>query len=63
MAFLCGRPINKSMRCPLGRETSISEVIWKDNWPYLKTEGIVPKEKFEGYGEKHQKTLYRYGGC
>jgi len=59
-AFLCGRPLDESMRCPLGRETSISEVIWKDNWPYLRDGGIIPPEVFEGYGEKREQKLYTY---
>jgi xylan 1,4-beta-xylosidase len=49
-AFLCGRPIDESMRCPLGRETSINELVWEDDWPYLKNKTIVPDEYFEGYG-------------
>lgn len=53
LAFLCGRPINESLRCPLGRETGIAEVIWKeDGWPYLKDGGLVPPEYFEGYGDQ-----------
>lgn len=51
-AFLCGRPIDESKRCVLGRETGIAEVIWKNDWPYLKSGGIVPAETFEGYGEQ-----------
>jgi xylan 1,4-beta-xylosidase len=51
-AFLCGRPIDESMRCPLGRETSIAEVVWKEDWPYLKDFTILPPKEFEGYGEK-----------
>lgn len=50
-AFLCGRPLDESMRCPLGRETAIAEVVWKEGWPYLKDGGIVPPAQFEGYGE------------
>ena len=59
-AFLCGRPLDESMRCPLGRETSISEVIWMNNWPYLKNGGIIPPDDFEGYGEKREQKLYMY---
>ena len=51
-AFLCGRPIDESKRCPLGRETGISELIWEDDWPYLKSKTTVPDEYFEGYGER-----------
>jgi xylan 1,4-beta-xylosidase len=59
-AFLCGRPLDDIMRCPLGRETAISEVVWKDNWPYLKNGSIVPPEAFEGYGEKREQKLWSY---
>ncbi|MDV3429302.1 MAG: glycoside hydrolase family 43 protein [Bacillota bacterium] len=59
-AFLCGRPIDESMRCPLGRETSVQEIIWKDDWPYLKDGGMVPKAEFEGYGYKKEKKIYYY---
>jgi xylan 1,4-beta-xylosidase len=59
-AFLCGRPLDESMRCPLGRETAIAEVIWNNDWPYLKNGGIVPAAEFEGYGEKHTQKLYDY---
>jgi xylan 1,4-beta-xylosidase len=59
-AFLCGRPIDDSMRCPLGRETAIAEVVWKDGWPYLKDGGIVPPDQFEGYGEQRIEKLYSY---
>jgi xylan 1,4-beta-xylosidase len=59
-AFLCGRPIDETMRCPLGRETSIQEIIWKDGWPYIKDGGMVPKAEFEGYGYKKEKKIYNY---
>lgn len=55
IAFLCGRPIDESMRCVLGRETGIAELEWKDGWPYLKSGGMVPQEMFEGYGEQKKK--------
>jgi xylan 1,4-beta-xylosidase len=48
------------MRCPLGRETSIAEVIWKNDWPYLKGGSMVPSPEFEGYGEKNIQKLYDY---
>jgi xylan 1,4-beta-xylosidase len=59
-AFLCGRPLDDSMRCPLGRETAIAEVIWKEDWPYLKEGGIVAPAEFEGYGEQLLQSLYEY---
>lgn len=59
-AFLCGRPIDESMRCPLGRETSIAEVVWKDAWPYLKDFTMLPPEHFEGYGDKLENKEIEY---
>jgi xylan 1,4-beta-xylosidase len=59
-AFLCGRPLAESMRCTLGRETSIAEVIWKNNWPYLKDGNMIPSAEFEGYGEKNIQKSYKY---
>ena len=43
MAHLTGRPIKPDFIkmldhrgfCPLGRETAIQKLYWKDNWPYL----------------------------
>ena len=51
-AFLCGRPLEDTEYCPLGRETSINEIVWRDNWPYLKNGTQVADVEFEGYGEK-----------
>ena len=59
-AFLCGRPMDESMRCPLGRETAINELIWEDGWPYLKNKTMVPDEFFEGYGEQKPPQPVRY---
>lgn len=59
-AFLCGRPIDDSMRCPLGRETGINEIIWENDWPYLKNKTMVPDECFEGYGEQKPPVPVEY---
>jgi len=59
-AFLCGRPVDNSMRCPLGRETAINEIIWEDHWPYLKNKTMVPDECFDGYGTQNPKKPVRY---
>jgi len=59
-AFLCSRPIDDSMRCPLGRETGISEIIWENDWPYLKSKTTVPDEYFEGYGEQKPSQPVNY---
>ena len=49
-AFLCGRPLEGTEYCPLGRETSINEIIWENDWPYLKNKTQVADVEFEGYG-------------
>jgi len=38
LSFLCGRPLPGTRSCPLGRETSIVELEWKDGWPYVRHE-------------------------
>ena len=36
LAHLCGRPLPGTDRCPLGRETALQKIIWKDDdWPHL----------------------------
>lgn len=36
LVHLCGRPIPGTTACPLGRETSIQRVLWRDDdWPYV----------------------------
>lgn len=35
LAHLCARPLYGTYCCPLGRETSLQKLIWKeDDWPY-----------------------------
>jgi xylan 1,4-beta-xylosidase len=36
LVHLSGRPITQARRCILGRETSIQEAYWKDDWLYVK---------------------------
>jgi len=43
MAFLCGRFLPGTNHCILGRETSIVEIEWRDDWPYVIPEPGVPK--------------------
>lgn len=59
-AFLCGRPMDESMRCPLGRETSINEIVWENGWPYLKNKTMFPDYEFEGYGEQAPPKAFKY---
>ncbi len=42
LAFLCGRPLPGTGRCVLGRETSIVELEWHDDWPYVKPPAGAP---------------------
>ena len=44
MAHLCGRTIPGKECCPMGRETCLQEITWKDGWPYLKKEGYLAEE-------------------
>jgi xylan 1,4-beta-xylosidase len=43
-SFLMGRPLRTESGnfCPLGRETGIAEVVWRDGWLWLKDGGQVP---------------------
>ncbi len=43
--FLMGRPLQtaKGRFCPMGRETGIEEVVWRDGWLYLAAGGQVPR--------------------
>jgi len=35
LAHLCARPMTDTYRCPLGRETALQSLIWKDDdWPW-----------------------------
>ena len=59
-AFLCGRPLEGTERCPLGRETAINELIWEDGWPYLKNKTQIADVEFEGYGERKEVRSVTY---
>ncbi|MDO8360767.1 MAG: glycoside hydrolase family 43 protein [Devosia sp.] len=41
LVHLTGRPTTQKRRCVLGRETAIQELVWKDDWPWLKSGGNV----------------------
>ncbi|MFW5985391.1 MAG: glycoside hydrolase family 43 protein [Halanaerobiaceae bacterium] len=45
MVHLCSRPLSQKGACPLGRETAIQKVVWKDNWLYLAEGGRNPSLK------------------
>jgi len=60
IASLASRPL-ANMRCPLGRETVISELVWKeDDWCYLKSGKQTPDLTFTGYGEQREETSFTY---
>ncbi|TNC49004.1 glycoside hydrolase family 43 protein [Rubellimicrobium rubrum] len=45
-SFLMGRPIlgpDGKTYCPLGRETGLEEVVWRDGWLWLAEGGTVPR--------------------
>ena len=39
---LASRPLTKQGHCPLGRETYLQKVEWKDGWPQLAGGGTLP---------------------
>jgi xylan 1,4-beta-xylosidase len=52
LAFLVGRPLPGTNRCILGRETALAEVVWKDNWPWLKEGGNSAPDSFDALENK-----------
>ena len=46
-SFLMGRPMpgpdGTGRFCPLGRETGLEKVVWKDGWLWLEQGGMVPR--------------------
>lgn len=45
--FLMGRPLPGPF-CPLGRETGIERVVWRDDWMYLEAGGLLPRVEVPG---------------
>ena len=45
IVFLIGRPLSTQGRCILGRETAIEEIVWKNEWPLLKSKTNLPRVK------------------
>ncbi|TDQ37467.1 glycoside hydrolase family 43 protein [Aureibacillus halotolerans] len=56
MLYLMARPLpddtksltGRDLYCPLGRETSIAKLEWRDNWPYIHGGGNQPTLTVEG---------------
>ncbi len=59
--FLMGRPIpgrnGEGRFCPLGRETGIARVMWKDDWLYLEGGGMVPPVEVKGLADVEPEPL------
>ena len=57
VSFLCGRPLldekTKRKHCILGRESCLTEVIWKDGWLRLKDGGVIPPLSYESSLPEH----------
>ena len=43
ITYLMARPLTQRGRCVLGRESSIEEIEWKNDWPYLKSGSTLPR--------------------
>lgn len=56
MAHLCARPAEGTKCCPMGRETALEEIEWKDGWPVLKAGGHLPQAFVEIPLEEEAKT-------
>ncbi len=54
VAYLCGRPVGEKRRCILGRETCISEVVWKDGWLRLKNFDTAPPLEYSSDLPEHK---------
>ncbi len=58
MSFLCGRPLldekTKRRHCILGRESCLTEVVWKDGWLRLKDGGVIPPLSYESSLPEHK---------
>ena len=49
LAHLCARPLENG-RCPLGRETALQNVEWRDDgWLYLSNGTVNPSDTFDAY--------------
>lgn len=46
LAHLCSRPLPGTLQCPLGRETGLQKITWKDDWPWLSGKGASFEVQF-----------------
>ncbi|KAL5337505.1 glycosyl hydrolases family 43-domain-containing protein [Aspergillus crustosus] len=56
LVHLMGRPVGQRRRCVLGRETSIQEAYWKEDWLYVK-DGPVPSLYVDLPGTASQEAI------
>lgn len=66
LSHLCARTIPGTEYCPMGRETAIQEIVWRNDWPYLKNGTYIPENSFEGVGEvikvQEKRVVYSFQG-
>jgi xylan 1,4-beta-xylosidase len=55
---LTGRPTTQMRRCVLGRETALQEIVWKDDWPFLKNGSVVPSLHVEVPGTRDESVYW-----
>jgi xylan 1,4-beta-xylosidase len=68
MTYLGSRPISgETKRSPLGRESCIAPIEWRDEWPCLASGGVVPSESFEVESDIEQQLnsnwMVDFGKC
>lgn len=54
---LGSRPLGQRGNCPLGRETFLQKVEWKDGWPRLADNVSLPAEKVSVVGQQSQASV------
>ncbi len=64
LSHLCSRVletkldgVNTEKFCPLGRETAIQKVMWKDDWPYV-LDGPSPCVEYNDYNENLNDNVF-----
>ncbi len=49
LVHLCSRPLSEKGDCPLGRETALQKLYWKNDWPYVEG-GVYAENEVEILG-------------
>ncbi len=60
LGLVMGSTLDENKNCPLGRETSIAEIEWVNNWPVLKNGDIVPDKDFVAYDTQEELSNIDY---